>query len=39
MVLVTNIGGAQADQAFHALAPELYKKLAATPPSAAQGSQ
>lgn len=31
MVLVTNIGGKQADQAFHALAPELYKKFTATP--------
>ena len=31
MVLVTNIGGEQADQAFQALAPELYKKFAATP--------
>jgi hypothetical protein len=32
--LVTNIGGDQADQAFHALAPELYKKFAATPSTA-----
>ncbi|MHB8069033.1 MAG: serine hydrolase domain-containing protein [Desulfobaccales bacterium] len=31
LVLVTNIGGEQADQAFQALAPELYKKFAATP--------
>ncbi len=30
IVLVTNIGGEQADQAFHALAPELYKKFAPT---------
>jgi CubicO group peptidase (beta-lactamase class C family) len=34
MVLVTNIGGEQADQAFQALAPELYKKFAATPSTA-----
>jgi CubicO group peptidase (beta-lactamase class C family) len=34
MVLVTNIGGEQADQAFHTLAPELYKKFAATPSTA-----
>ena len=27
MVLVTNIGGEKADQAFQALAPELYKKF------------
>ena len=27
MVLLTNIGGGQADQAFHALAPELYQKF------------
>jgi CubicO group peptidase (beta-lactamase class C family) len=35
MVLVTNIGGEQAEQAFQALAPELYKKFAATPSAAA----
>lgn len=34
MVLVTNIGGEQADQAFQALAPELYKKFAARPSTA-----
>ncbi len=34
MVFVTNIGGEQADQAFQALAPELYKKFAATPSTA-----
>jgi CubicO group peptidase (beta-lactamase class C family) len=34
MVLVTNIGGEQADRAFRALAPELYKKFAATPSTA-----
>ena len=34
MVLVTNIGGEQADQAFQALAPELYKKFAGTPSTA-----
>ncbi len=27
MVLLTNIGGGQADQAFLALAPELYQKF------------
>ncbi len=37
MVLVTNIGGDQADQAFHALAPELYKKFA--PPPGTEGSR
>ncbi len=31
MVLVTNIGGEQADQAFQTLAPELYKKFASPP--------
>jgi CubicO group peptidase (beta-lactamase class C family) len=31
MVLVTNIGGKQADMAFKALAPELYQKFAAAP--------
>jgi CubicO group peptidase (beta-lactamase class C family) len=31
MVLVTNIGGKQADQAFEALSPELYKKFSAQP--------
>ena len=31
LVLVTNIGGDQADQAFHALAPELYQKFALPP--------
>jgi CubicO group peptidase (beta-lactamase class C family) len=34
MVLVTNIAGEQADQAFRALAPELYKKFAAGPSAA-----
>jgi hypothetical protein len=34
MVLVTNIGGEQADQAFQALAPELYKKFIAAPSTA-----
>ncbi|MGA7578473.1 MAG: serine hydrolase domain-containing protein [Desulfobaccales bacterium] len=34
MVLVTNIGGEQADQAFRALAPKLYEKFAATPSTA-----
>jgi CubicO group peptidase (beta-lactamase class C family) len=34
MVLVTNIGGEQADQAFQALAPELYKKFAVSPSAA-----
>ncbi len=34
MVLVTNFGGEQADQAFQALTPELYKKFAATPSTA-----
>lgn len=34
MVFVTNIGGEQADQAFQNLAPELYKKFAATPSAA-----
>ena len=34
MVFVTNIGGEQADQAFRTLAPELYKKFAATPSTA-----
>ena len=34
MVLVTNIGGDQADQAFHALAPELYQKFAPPPGTA-----
>ena len=33
-VLVTNIGGEQADQAFQALAPELYKKFAVAPSTA-----
>jgi CubicO group peptidase (beta-lactamase class C family) len=37
MVLVTNIGGDQADQAFAELAPELYKKFA--PPAITQGRQ
>ena len=32
MVLVTNFGGEQADQAFQALAPELYKNFAAPKP-------
>lgn len=31
MVLVTNIGGEKADQAFQALAPELYEKFSAKP--------
>jgi hypothetical protein len=34
LVLVTNIGGHQADQALSTLAPELYQKFA--PPSAAK---
>jgi CubicO group peptidase (beta-lactamase class C family) len=34
MVLVTNIGGEQADQAFNALAPEIYKKFATAPSTA-----
>ena len=37
MVLVTNIGGDLADQAFQELAPELYKKFA--PPPVTQGRQ
>lgn len=32
MVLLTNVGGGQADEAFGALAPELYKKFALRPP-------
>ncbi len=35
MVLLTNIGGDQADQAFHALAPELYQKFHPVSPAAA----
>jgi CubicO group peptidase (beta-lactamase class C family) len=34
MVLFTNIGGEQADQAFQALASELYKKFTAAPSTA-----
>jgi len=35
MVLLTNIGGDQADQAFHALAPELYQKFNPASPTPA----
>ena len=28
VVLVTNVGGSKADDAFHVLAPELYKRFA-----------
>jgi CubicO group peptidase (beta-lactamase class C family) len=35
MVLLTNIGGDQADKAFHALAPELYQKFHPASPAPA----